>query len=110
MRERTKSWRFFAASYSAFSERSPCAAAVWRSFGILKVSSCFRSASSFLSFARMGSSAAAISGAGSARDHALGDLARLLAVEASRVLLAQRRHDRAHRRGGQRGGDLADDR
>ena len=28
MRERTKSWRCFAASYSAFSDRSPCAAAV----------------------------------------------------------------------------------
>jgi hypothetical protein len=36
MRERTNSCRFFAASYSAFSDRSPWAAAVCRSFGILK--------------------------------------------------------------------------
>src|SRR5262245_29547356 len=104
MRERTKSWRAFAASYSAFSERSPCAAAVWSSLGILKVSSCRRSASSFLRRTRIGRS---MSGSGG-REDAAGDLARLPPVEASGEPRLEGAHHRAEVPGARLGGDLAD--
>src|SRR5262249_7003267 len=107
MRERTKSWRCFAASYSAFSDRAPCAAAAASSLGSSKVSSYFRSASSFLSLPRTGRSMADPSGGGLGDDPAR-QLAGALAVEAARVMLAQRVHDRselARRAGRDRGPD-----
>src|SRR5262249_61139259 len=91
MRERTKSWRCFADSYSAFSDRSPCAAAAASSLGSSKVSSYFRSASSFLSLPRTGRSMANPSGGGLGDDPAR-QLAGALAVEAARVMLAQLAH------------------
>src|SRR5262245_3549937 len=97
IRERTKSCRCLAASYSAFSDRSPCAAAVCSSFGILKVSSCFRSASSFLSRVRMGSSIATPLRRCRLGQDTARDLARLPTIVPAGELLAQPTHDRAER-------------
>src|SRR5262245_29965179 len=56
MRARRNSCRCLAASYSAFSLRSPWLAASCRSFGTLRVSSYCKSASSFFNFCTMGKS------------------------------------------------------
>src|SRR5262245_4401210 len=96
MRERTEALRCFAASYSAVTERSPSPAAAASSFGSSKVTSYFKSASSFLSLARTGSS---MPGSGSVRglgEDLARELARGLAVDPARKALTERGHHGAH--------------